>query len=111
MAGRNLRSNRTPAMTDIGDVVDSIREMATTVQQLVGSSRTTLELNGQGDSRELITAREFKRQNPPSYGGEPDPLVAESWIEKIERILDTLGIRDDKMMVTLAVYQFIGGRW
>jgi len=51
---------------------------------------------------------EFKRQNPPSYGGEPDPLVAESWLDQIERILDTLGIREDQMRVTLAVYQFTG---
>ena len=81
MAGRNIRNNRTPAMNEIGDTVDSIREMAAVVQQLVGSSRTTPEVHGQGESRELVAAREFKRQNPPSYGGEPDPLVAESWVE------------------------------
>ena len=56
----------------------------------------------------MVAAREFKRQNPPSYGGEPDPLVAESWVEQIERILDTLGIKEDKMRVNLTVYQFTG---
>ena len=61
MAGRNLRNNRTPAMTEIGDAVDSIREMAAAVQQLVGSSRTTPAVHGQGESRELVAAREFKR--------------------------------------------------
>ena len=74
----------------------------------MGSSRTTPEVHGQGESRELVAAREFKRQNPPSYGEEPDPLVAESWVEQIERILDTLGIMEDKMRVSLAVYQFTG---
>ena len=104
MAGRNLRNSRTQATTELGDAVDSMREMAAAVQQLVGSSRTTPEVHGQGESRELVAAREFKRQNPPSYGGEPDPLVAESWIEQIERILDTLGINDGRMRVNLAVY-------
>ena len=56
MAGRNLRNNRTPAMTEIGDAVDSIREMTAIVQQLVGSSRTTPEVHGQGESRELVAA-------------------------------------------------------
>ena len=78
MARRNLRNNRNLAMSEIGDAVDSIREMAAAVQQLVGSSRTTPEVHGQGESRELVAAREFKRQNPPSYGGESNPLVAKS---------------------------------
>ena len=108
MAGKNLRNSRTPAMTETEDAVDSIREMAAAVQQLVGSSRTTPEVHGQGEPRELATVREFKRQNPPSYGGEPNPLVAESWLEQIERILDTLGIMEDKMRVNLDVYQFTG---
>ena len=61
MAGRNLRGGRTQATTEIGDAVDSIREMAAAVQQLVGSSRTTPETHSQGESRELVAAREFKR--------------------------------------------------
>ena len=49
MAGRNLRSGRTSDVTEIGDAVDSIRAMAAAVQQLVGSSRTTPKVHGQGE--------------------------------------------------------------
>ena len=57
MASRITRSSRAPAMADIGDALDSIREMAAVVQQLAGSSRTTPEGSGQGESRELVAAR------------------------------------------------------
>ena len=32
--------------------------------------------------------------------------MAKSWLEQIERILDTLGIKEDQMSMSLAVYQF-----
>ena len=46
MAGRIFRNSRNSATTELGDAVDSIREMAAAVQQLVGSSRTTPEVHG-----------------------------------------------------------------
>ncbi|MQL75014.1 hypothetical protein Taro_007382 [Colocasia esculenta] len=45
----------------------------------------------------------FKRMAPPSFKGESDPLLAESWMREIEKIFQAIRCaKDDK--VTLATY-------
>ncbi|MQL75995.1 hypothetical protein Taro_008375, partial [Colocasia esculenta] len=43
----------------------------------------------------------FKRMSPPSFKGESDPLLAESWMREIERIFWAIRCADDDK-VTLA---------
>ncbi|MQL78811.1 hypothetical protein Taro_011233 [Colocasia esculenta] len=46
---------------------------------------------------------QFKRMSPPSFKGESDPLLAESWLREIEKIFQAIRcVEDDK--VTLATY-------
>ncbi|MQL93355.1 hypothetical protein Taro_026001, partial [Colocasia esculenta] len=45
----------------------------------------------------------FKRMLPPSFKGESDPLLAESWLREIEKIFRAIRCADDDM-VTLATY-------
>ena len=45
----------------------------------------------------------FKRMLPPSFKGENDPLLAESWMREIEKIFRAVRCADDDN-VTLATY-------
>ena len=45
----------------------------------------------------------FKRMDPPSFKGESQPLLAESWIREIKKIFRAIRcVEDDK--VSLATY-------
>ncbi|MQL97905.1 hypothetical protein Taro_030602 [Colocasia esculenta] len=45
----------------------------------------------------------FKRMSPPSFKGESDPLLAESWMREIEKIFRAIRCDEDDK-VTLAIY-------
>ncbi|MQL96124.1 hypothetical protein Taro_028798, partial [Colocasia esculenta] len=45
----------------------------------------------------------FKRMSPPSFKGESDPLLAESWMREIEKIFQVIRCAEDDK-VTLATY-------
>ncbi|MQL83187.1 hypothetical protein Taro_015669 [Colocasia esculenta] len=45
----------------------------------------------------------FKRMSPPSFKGESDPLLAESWMREIEKIFRAIRCTEDDK-VTLATY-------
>ncbi|MQL68378.1 hypothetical protein Taro_000604 [Colocasia esculenta] len=45
----------------------------------------------------------FKRMSPPSFKGESDPLLAESWMREIEKIFRAIRCAEDDK-VTLATY-------
>ncbi|MQL83933.1 hypothetical protein Taro_016438 [Colocasia esculenta] len=49
------------------------------------------------------TMERFKRMLPPSFKGESDPLLAESWMREIEKIFRAIRCADEDM-VTLATY-------
>ncbi|XP_024196313.1 uncharacterized protein LOC112199543 [Rosa chinensis] len=54
----------------------------------------------------MVALCEFKHQKPPTFKGEPDPVVAEQWLDEINKILDALRIRESDSRITLAAYQF-----
>ena len=51
-------------------------------------------LNGDGDGQEQLAMEsdanhglyQFEKLNPPSFNGEPDPMIAEKWIMRVEKI-------------------------
>ncbi|MQM13488.1 hypothetical protein Taro_046413, partial [Colocasia esculenta] len=50
----------------------------------------------------------FKRMAPPSFKGESDPLLAESWMREIEKIFRAIRCAEDDK-VTLATYMLQDG--
>ncbi|XP_023918032.1 uncharacterized protein LOC112029576 [Quercus suber] len=42
---------------------------------------------------------EFHKQNPPNFDGEPNPMVAENWLLKIEKLLRALECTDAQKVV------------
>ncbi|MQL71089.1 hypothetical protein Taro_003414, partial [Colocasia esculenta] len=49
------------------------------------------------------TMERFKRMTPPSFKGESDPLMAESWLRETEKIFRAIRCPDEDK-VTLATY-------
>ncbi|MQM19228.1 hypothetical protein Taro_052225 [Colocasia esculenta] len=49
------------------------------------------------------TMERFKRMLPPSFKGESDPLLSESWMREIEKIFRAVRCADEDK-VTLATY-------
>ena len=71
---------------------------------------TTAPVRPRGQS-EVSTAqalRDFLRFSPPAFHGEPDPIVAEEWLQQITRDLDTSEITDGRLRVSFAVRQLKG---
>ncbi|MQL91637.1 hypothetical protein Taro_024255 [Colocasia esculenta] len=65
-----------------------------------------LEAQAQGPAQDHggpSTMERFKRMLPPSFKGESDPLLAESWIREIERIFRAIRCAEEDK-VTLATY-------
>ncbi|KAI8538530.1 hypothetical protein RHMOL_Rhmol09G0110600 [Rhododendron molle] len=48
---------------------------------------------------------EFCKRRPPTFNGDPNPTVAETWLKEVKVIMDTLGINLDGDRVALATYQ------
>ena len=52
-----------------------------------------------------VAMREFMRMTPPLFYGNPDPLIAESWLDATIKALDAIQVSDDATRVVLATYQ------
>ncbi|GMY33606.1 hypothetical protein FCV25MIE_28848 [Fagus crenata] len=54
-----------------------------------------------------VTQEIFLKQRPPSFAGGPNPLEAEGWIQKLEKIFEFLGCTDEQK-VKFATYMLEG---
>ena len=46
--------------------------------------------------KEGCSFMEFRKQNPPTFAGETDPMVAENWLLKMEKLLKVLHLLTPK---------------
>ncbi|KAI8572912.1 hypothetical protein RHMOL_Rhmol01G0237900 [Rhododendron molle] len=51
---------------------------------------------------------EFCKRRPPTFNGDPNPTIAETWLKEVKVILDILEITRDGDRVALATYQLKG---
>ena len=52
--------------------------------------------------------RDFERRNPPTFSGGSDIMVAEDWLQRINRIFTFIGLKDDAIRINAATFQFTG---
>ncbi|XP_057465238.1 uncharacterized protein LOC130754963 [Actinidia eriantha] len=52
--------------------------------------------------------REFRRQDPPRFSGEPDPIEAELWLKRINLAFEMIELDEDVLRIRAATYQFSG---
>ncbi|MQL88727.1 hypothetical protein Taro_021288 [Colocasia esculenta] len=89
------------------------------VQAMQTQAHTQAALQAQLEAQAQVPAQDhggpstmerFKRMLPPSFKGESDPLLAESWMREIEKIFRAIRCADEDK-VTLATYMLqAGGR-
>ena len=55
----------------------------------------------QGGERRMegFSFGKFHKKNPPTFDGEPDPMVAENWLLKMEKLLRALECTDAQKVV------------
>ncbi|GFS36162.1 hypothetical protein Acr_00g0044400 [Actinidia rufa] len=57
------------------------------------------------ESRATTAMKAFLQLRPLTFKGEPDPLVAEDWLEQVTRALDTILVTEEDLRVLFASYQ------
>ena len=55
----------------------------------------------------MVVLREFLRQSPPTFQGSSNPLDADRWICRVNKVIDDIGVVED-LKVVLAIYLFDG---
>jgi hypothetical protein len=72
-------------------------------------------LNGDGDGQEQSTVEndanhglhQFEKLNPPSFNGEPNSMIAEKWVMRVEKIFEALGCSEEQKVV-MTVFKLEG---
>ncbi|MQL85164.1 hypothetical protein Taro_017677 [Colocasia esculenta] len=83
-------------------LVQAMQTQAHTQAALQAQLEAQAQAPAQDHGRPPIMER-FKRMTPPSFKGESDPLMAESWLRETEKIFRAIRC-PDKDKVTLATY-------
>ena len=60
------------------------------------------------EPRVLSIMREFKKRDPATFSGDPDPVEAELWLKRIIRIFEHIGLVEDHLRIDAATFQFSG---
>ncbi|XP_026436209.1 uncharacterized protein LOC113334086 [Papaver somniferum] len=94
-----------------GEVVRALNAVAQAMQQQVNLNQNAPPPPPPPNQRALLVRR-FSEQKPDSFKGSPDPLVAEDWIDKIEKTFTLLGVNDEDKL-DLVVFKLEGEatRW
>ncbi|KAI3945047.1 hypothetical protein MKW98_009851, partial [Papaver atlanticum] len=93
MSRRNNGSSG-PQDEGLGDVVRALNVVAQAMQQQVNLNQNAPPPTPPLNQRALLV-RWFIEQKHDSFKGNPDPLVAIDWIDKIEKIFTLLDVNDE----------------
>ncbi|GFZ21161.1 hypothetical protein Acr_29g0003230 [Actinidia rufa] len=75
----------------------------TAIEQVVRNIVQTMQVPIRATENRATTAmKAFLQLRPPTFKGEPDPLVAEDWLEQITRALDTILVTEKELRVLFA---------
>ncbi|GFS38250.1 hypothetical protein Acr_00g0056470 [Actinidia rufa] len=81
----------------------------TAIEQVVRNTMQTMQIPVRtAESRATTAMKTFLQLRPPTFKGEPDPLVAEDWLEQVTRALDTILVTEEDLRVLFASYQLQG---
>ena len=59
----------------------------------------------QYDRGPAATVTDFVRLQPPVFTGEGDPMIAEKWLDQIEKCIEVLKVVDDATYIQLTTFQ------
>ena len=95
--------------TTIHRLAELVERQAQQMERLIEwDQRREEQLPGQivarQENHELVSER-FRKNKPPAFKGETDPLLAEEWIQSLEGIFDYIRIPEEEK-VSCATYMF-----
>ncbi|GFS43207.1 hypothetical protein Acr_00g0084230 [Actinidia rufa] len=89
--------------------VEFMQGVFTAIEQVVRNTVQTMQVPIRATENRATTAmKAFLQLRPPMFKGEPDPLVAEDWLEQVTRALDTILVTEEDLRVLFASYQLQG---
>ncbi|XP_057493165.1 uncharacterized protein LOC130778658 [Actinidia eriantha] len=81
----------------------------TAIEQVVRNTVQVMQVPVRAADTTATTAmKAFLQLRPPTFKGEPDPLIAEDWLEQVTRALDTILVTEEELRVLFASYQLQG---
>ncbi|XP_057471109.1 uncharacterized protein LOC130759922 [Actinidia eriantha] len=81
----------------------------TTIEQELKNTVQTMQVPTRAvDIRTTMAMKPFLQLRPPTFRGEPDPLVAEDLLEQVTSALDTILVIEEELRVLFASYQLQG---
>ncbi|GFZ02656.1 hypothetical protein Acr_15g0012640 [Actinidia rufa] len=95
-------------LTILGSV-EFMQGVFTAIKQVVRNTVQTIQVQVRmAESRATTAMKAFLQLRPLTFKGEPDPLVAEDWLEQVTRVLDTILVTEKDLRVLFASYQLQG---
>ena len=74
--------------------------------EVVGIAAATIaQASIAGSQRGHSNLQKFKAHHPPTFTGGGDPMVADHWFIKIEKVLEAMEITSDTTRIRLAAFQ------
>ena len=86
--------------------VEFMQGVFTTIEQVVRHTLQTMQvLVRAAVSRATTTMKAFLQLCLPTFRGDPNPLVAEDWLEQVIKALDAILVTVEELRVLFASYQ------
>ncbi|MBM1124187.1 retrotransposon gag domain-containing protein, partial [Klebsiella pneumoniae] len=65
------------------------------------------------ETRATAAQRQFKAMDPPTYKADGEPIEAEQWLTRVEKIFKAIRLRDDALRIETATFYLHGeaGEW
>ncbi|MBM1124183.1 hypothetical protein JQN44_27280, partial [Klebsiella pneumoniae] len=77
-------------------------------------NRMTRRTEGQSEESQAAAAqRQFRAMDPPVYKADGEPIEAEQWLTRVEKIFKAIRLRDDALRIEAATFYLHGeaGEW
>ena len=102
--GHRQRQERERSVTPDGGEIDEVADRI--------YARIARAVQGGERRRGDCLFAEFRKQNPPTFDGGPDPMAAENWLLKMEKLLRALECTDaQKVLYATYALQGSADRW
>lgn len=87
------RSSQSPVESEsqMSGVLKALNTMTSLMkQQMVRGEKSTNVGTSDQNNSEIMGIEKFKKMNPPSFIGDPSPMIAEKWLMQIQKIFDVM---------------------
>ncbi|GFS29087.1 hypothetical protein Acr_00g0005280 [Actinidia rufa] len=107
--GGGARGNVGDAPLAVFGGAEFMQGVFTAIEQVVKNTMQAIQVPARAANTRATTAmKAFLQLRPPTFKGEPDPLMVEDWLEQVTRALDTILVTEEEFRVLFASYQLQG---